>query len=218
MLPRGARERLAQPLREACEGAQLLRASHTLPIEAGLWGWYSDGLVERLRELATGLEHFPSDTSFGSLSKHVESVVASRGSALSVLYALEPFAPFDRDIAQRILQAVDTGLARAATSLEDGTEPPRPLELWRTCEEWPRGLPVDTEISLSQLFGLDEEPVDDIGDLKPGWVLIRSWATSGSASEDGTRPAVGCCERLQVLQRQTMLRPAHWRPPTFTGA
>jgi hypothetical protein len=171
MLPRGARERLAQPLREACEEAQPLRASHTLPIEVGLWGWYSDGLVERLRELAAGLEHFPSDTSFGSLSKHVESVVASRSRALSVLYALEPFAPFDRDIAQRILQAVDTGLSHAATALEDGTEPLRPLELWRTCNEWPRGPSVDTEITLSQLFGLDEEPVDDIGDFRPGWVL-----------------------------------------------
>lgn len=171
MLPRGARERLAQPLRKACVEPHPLRANHTLPIEVGLWGWYSDGLVERLRKLAAELEHFPSDTSFGSLSKHVESVVASRSSALSVLYALEPFAPFGRDMAQRILQAVDTGLAHAATALEDGTEPPRPLVLWQACTEWPRGPSVDNEISLSQLFGLEEEPVDDIGDLKPGWVL-----------------------------------------------
>lgn len=171
MLPRHARERLAQPLRETCEEVRPLHASHTLPIEAALWGWYSNELVERLRELAAGLEHFPSDTSYGSLSKHVESLVASRSSALSVLYALEPFAPFGREIAQRILEAVDKGLAHAAIALEDGTKPPRSRELWQACNEWPHGLSDDDEVSLNQLFGLDEEPVDDIGDLKPGWVL-----------------------------------------------
>lgn len=171
MLPRGARETLAEPLRQACEEAQPLRSSHTLPIEIGLWGWYSDGLTERLRELAAGLENFPSDTSFGSLSKHVESLVASRNRALSVLYALQPFAPFDHVIAERILHAVDTGLSHAATALEDGTEPPPTLEISRACNQWQRDPSADTEVSLSQLFGLDEDPVDDIGDFKAGWVL-----------------------------------------------
>lgn len=171
MLPRDAREKLAQPLREACEDARRLRTSHTLPIEAGLWRWYSDGLIERLRGLAARLEQFPSETSHSHLSAHVRSVLASRSSALSVLYALEPFALFDHDVAQRILRAIDSGLAQAATALEDAATPLRPLELWQTFEEWPRDSLVGTENSLGELFGLDEEPVDDIGDLKPGWVL-----------------------------------------------
>lgn len=171
VLPREARERLARPLREACRQAQSLRPVHTLPVDADLWRWYSDGLVQRLRELAVRLERTSGSASFDSLRKHVEAVLASRSSALSVLFALEPFAPFDHVVAQQILRAVDDGLAQAATALEDGTEPPRPHDLWHTCSEWPLDLPTDHSASLGQLFGLDHDPVDDIGDLKPGWVL-----------------------------------------------
>lgn len=171
MLPREARKRLASPLREACRQPNLLRAAHTLPVEPDLWRWYSDGLVQRLRGLAASLERTSSDASFESQRKHVEAVLADRSNALSVLLALEPFAPFDDAVAHRILRAVDDGLAQAATALEDGAGPPRPLELWRTCSEWPLDPSSDQRTSLGQLFGLEDDPVDDIGDFKPSWVL-----------------------------------------------
>ncbi|MCF4122073.1 hypothetical protein L1785_13905 [Antribacter sp. KLBMP9083] len=170
MLPYAARERVAMVLREV-RNSRPLRARHTLPIEAGPWGSYSDGLVERLREVAAGLEAVPIHASFGNLNKHVESVVATRNSALSALYALEPFAPFDHVVGDRVLRALDISLAQTATALAAGVEPPRPSDLLKICDEWPRRLHAGTEVNLSTLYGLAEEPVDDIGDLKPGWVL-----------------------------------------------
>ena len=52
MLPRGARVRLARPLREAINIEHRVRDSHTIPLAPRLWDTYSDALVAGLRALA----------------------------------------------------------------------------------------------------------------------------------------------------------------------
>ena len=171
MLPRGARVRLARPLREAINVQHMVRDSHTIPLDADLWDTYSEALLADLRALAELLENLPLDASFSDLSEHVQSVLTARQRVLSILLALEPFQPFDTDHASAVFRAIDAAIGATIDALEEGNQPPPPSPLLRLERDWPRGTPVVAEHTLRQVFGLDEEPVDEIGELKPGLVL-----------------------------------------------
>lgn len=171
-LPRAARERLAQPLRDAGRLARPLRVAHTLPVGEWAWSQHAGALADALDALSQLPPEPPEG--FKAARGWVDHLLDARNEVVAYLLPLEPFAPFNTQRATRVLFLADLLPSKAATALTCAV----PLELpvqelqdlasfWRTR----RASGSDHAELLRTAFSTNDAPVDDRGEFRADWVL-----------------------------------------------
>lgn len=145
---------------------------HTLPLDPRLWAIYSDTLLNHAHILVEQLENLPgADATFDAVRERVDGALEARANALSILFALEPFEPFDHSCADALLSAMCSAIDNSAAALEEGHRGIEPAELVRACERWPRESSGTHEDMLARTFGTEAAPLDEVEDFNPGSVF-----------------------------------------------
>ena len=169
-LPPDALKRLSSPLRAGTFSGFGLRGSHTIPVPSSAWLAHTVALSDAVTALATevpapaaGFE--PCRTAVETVRNHATEVVGH-------LLALQPFAPFDHEAADRLLELVDARLTAIADQIEEEGEIQVDGNLLNEAERWRRSTgAVDVTHALREAFDMADAPVDQAGQFRPEWVL-----------------------------------------------
>ena len=170
-LPVAARKRLAQPLRDARALRAPERESHTLPVGSQAWRRHCDALVWLLRELARLIASPEGD--FDAVRAWAQHLLDTRERAVSLLLALEPFAPFEATGADRLVRLIDEAIAVAADALENDVPCEWSSEEMGAAISWwdERDATHANDEVLRVAFRLPTPPQDDRGEFRAEWVL-----------------------------------------------
>lgn len=171
-LPTRARQHLSRSLHAARSSSPQLRKIHTLPIREQVWNRYSTALAAALTDLATlGVRQIPPN--FEGWRDWVEQVLSARETVMSLVLALEPFAPFDRERGLAVLGLADLSIEAAIDAVENGLAPPFPTDALSSEARWWResrsGL--DAASALRIAFDVREDPCDTDGRFRAERVL-----------------------------------------------
>lgn len=171
-LPSTARRRLALPLRGEVLSRIGLRGSHSLPVPSWAWAAHASALNAAVTGLATSGP--PLAAGYDECRLGVEETMSKANAVLSHLLAIQPFAPFDHQAAERLLTLVETRLEVVAAQIEAGVEARVDEELLTAAEKFcaPAGS-VDVRATLCEAFAMMDPPIDEAGDFRPEWVLAH---------------------------------------------
>lgn len=171
-LPLTARRRLALPLKREILPSSGLRGSHSLPVPSWAWGAHASALKSAVTGLATSRP--PLATGYDQCRLGVEETRSQAAAVFSHLFALQPFAPFNHQVAQRLLVLVNRRLEVIAAQIEGGVESHVDDELLMEAERFciPAGS-ADVKTVLCEAFAMLDPPIDKNGDLRPEWVLAH---------------------------------------------
>ncbi len=169
-LPHDARERLAAPLHAVVGELPPISVNHSLPVGASTWDYHRRALTQQLSALAS--TELPLLEDFDASRRWVRSTLAARGRAISLLLALEPFKPFDDEVAKFSLLAIDSYIVAAAKSITSYRRDLPTRELADAVTRWESlsGDRDDSDLSASA-FGISDSPVDEDGKFHPEWVM-----------------------------------------------
>lgn len=169
-LPPEVTRRLAAPLRSELPSAVHLKAPHTLPVTEPAWRAHTEALRLAVEALATTT---PSpQMTYHRFQDSVNGLRLQADTARSHVLALQPFTPFDRSTAQRLLDHIDHRLENAANLLESSMAVDIDDSLLSAAEAW--RLPAGVEsasTALSLAFTMEPPPLDASGQFRPEWVL-----------------------------------------------
>lgn len=109
---------------------------------------------------------------FDECRKGAEAMANHATTAQSHLLAMQPFAPFNHQSAERLLQLIANRLDAVAGQLEAGVEVGVDEELIAEIERWrlPAGS-ADVTVAVRDAFAMPTSPIDDTGGFRPEWVL-----------------------------------------------
>lgn len=100
-LPPHAIERLLLPVRRVSALPHSARDHHTVPVDEAPWRWHADVLADVVRSLSQHLVS-PGD-GFKELEGWIDQLLRQRDRAVSLLFSLEPFEPYDPRQADELL-------------------------------------------------------------------------------------------------------------------
>lgn len=102
----------------------------------------------------------------------VEATMKLHAEAVSHLLALQPFAPFQHDSAERLLALMTCRLDAIASGIEADVGANSDSELLAEVGEWQLSAGSNNgRAALCEAFGMEESPVDETGEFRPDWVL-----------------------------------------------
>ncbi|WP_418003001.1 hypothetical protein ACNO8X_23825 [Mycobacterium sp. PDNC021] len=169
-LPLDARQRLAAPLRNEMLSNAGFRDIHSLPVSSQSWAFHSTALSSVIAELATASS--PQADGFAMCRQRVAQVQALAGNALSMLLAIQPFVPFDRPTAERLVVLIAGRMGAVADGIEGATDVAVDAELLAESERWSEIAGVaDARSALGDAFAMSDPPIDDAGRFRPEWVF-----------------------------------------------
>lgn len=148
------------------------RGSHTMPVGAAAWDRHATALVGALRAISP-LTAVPDADNFEFVRSWCEQLLAERSRVYSILLSLEPFAPFDADHANSLIDLLDRGVAEAAESIDESRPSTDVAKLFAAESDWwaARGAELDDGSPWSTAFKMSSPPVDGLGEFRPDWVL-----------------------------------------------
>jgi hypothetical protein len=170
-LPQPARQRVAQPLRNASPMPRPVREVHTVPVSAWAWDQHAAALANSLEDLAR-LMLRPVDN-FDAIRNWVGKLLDARRRVASLLFALEPFVPFDGTKAGDLLRLLDNVTKTAAEAVEGDAPLVGPAQELRDAASWwstRNGGPDDVPPAQAA-FGMPTSPLDEYGEFRADWVL-----------------------------------------------
>lgn len=168
-LPREARIRLANTLREGLYHPGVIAASHTLPCPAPLWRRYQIVADTRLRELHSIILAFPGwRASWTELNTWIQQCTSCFNAMVG---AYRTIAPFEWSMSQTtvdVAEAYYTTLLDLAGALEHGDSPTEPISPARVDVLEPSN---DATASLESIFNMEDSPLDASGEFDAAMVL-----------------------------------------------
>lgn len=110
--------------------------------------------------------------SFAECRQGVEETTNYATKVLSHLLAMQPFAPFDHQSAERLLGRVASRLGVVAGQLEANAEVGVDEALLSEAQRWRvPSRSADVAVALSDAFAMPKTPIDETGNFRPEWVL-----------------------------------------------
>jgi hypothetical protein len=175
ILPRPARERLTTPVRQALsEPTRPIGNWHTLPVHRHVWAAVSEELVAVVKDFeARCLSASVGPDTYVATRDRLRQLLEQRNRVRSVVLALQPFEPFDKSVAERLVTTIDATLLELTQAIDDG-QPFRQSRnaLDKICKDWPSEAGHDDEHGLLRtVFGIEDEPLDEEGEFSPSRVL-----------------------------------------------
>lgn len=148
------------------------RGSNTMPVGASAWGRHAAALVGALRAVSP-LTAMSLADNFEFVRSWCEQLLAERSRVYSLLLSLEPFAPFDADHANSLIDLLDRGVAEAAEALDESRPSTGFAKLLAAESDWwaACGAELDDGLPWSAAFNMSSPPVDGLGEFRPDWVL-----------------------------------------------
>ncbi|MCO7204432.1 hypothetical protein NH287_13150 [Microbacterium sp. CnD16-F] len=171
-LPAAALARLVQPLRTTAALPRSARDLHTLPIEDRPWRVHVEALARCAAAIGDAAD-LP-DRSFNALRQRISTLLGERARAASMLLALEPFAPYDSNRADELLDILDRLPGQVATAVETGgVVPADTLRALDDASSWwaARVTHCPPGGALSTAFDMPHDPVDSLGVFRAELVL-----------------------------------------------
>lgn len=171
-VPNSARKRLAMPLKDTATPRRGIRTFHTVPIDERTWRTYAASLAATVETLSNRLDVLPDE--FKAIEAWTIEILEHRRKAIALVGALEPFLPFDVEVAEGTLALVDEAMAVAAVALEKDAPIAKTirLALANMGQLWRQSGPTVTGRNLAQIaFAVPTAPVDEDGRFRAEWVL-----------------------------------------------
>lgn len=178
-LPPRAIERLLAPIRSVSALPRSARDHHTVPIDEPPWRWHADAPADAITSLSQEL--LPPGDGFKQLQGWVDQLLQRRDRAVSLLFSLEPFAPYDPLRADELLDLLDELPAHVITAIEaDGPVSAGIGSALADAADWwsSRKSGGDGQC-LRRAFGMDIPPAGTQGSFRAEWVL-QHYAYRGS--------------------------------------
>lgn len=178
-LPPHAIERLLLPVRSVSALPRSARDHHTVPVDEAPWRWHADVLADVTRSLSQDLVS-PGD-GFKELQGWIDQLLRQRDRAVSLLFSLEPFEPYDPRQADELLDLLDELPAHIISAVEAdasvSTDVGRALA--DAADWWSTRSSASDSQGLSRAFGMDIPPSGTQGPFRAEWVL-QHYAYRGS--------------------------------------
>ncbi len=169
-LPLVARQRLAAGLRPDAFSNIDFRASNSLPLPANSWAAHTAALKSAVTDFATVVPEIA--VGYEQCRQDIEQAMSHAARVVSHLLAIQPFAPFDRQAAERLLGLVQQRLRATAAAIEKGINEGVDDSVLAAAERCcTAGGSSDARGALCEAFAMPDPPIDEAGNFRPEWVL-----------------------------------------------